>query len=375
MRLGRESIDALTANLNGVSDAAQKALRERLALISYESIEDLRNQVIEIMVPICGAAADYSAALTADFYDAVRQEATGNALGAAAEAMFDRKAVEGAVRALVQIVVDEKPMEEFADRLCDRVDYEVKKASGNCVQFNARRDPLKPRFARVPTGNETCGFCLMLASRGFVYTSSNAAGAMDHYHPNCDCRVVPGFPGMEVSGYDSDKLYRKWKRSVGLQESRKQIKRILGEGASGVASFETRNIEPHEFRAYVELMRDGREFTVLAVNPEARRRGKSSPDVFMGGYRYELKCPDGANPKKTIGRNLNTGIAQMKNADPPAESVRLILSGMETVLTRSQIEHAAKKKMNQGDIDELIVIYGESDIVTYKKAEIPFALL
>lgn len=95
----------------------------------------------------------------------------------------------------------------------------------------------------------------------------------------------------------------------------------------------------------------------------------------MGGYRYELKCPDGANPKKTIGRNLNTGIAQMKNADPPAESVRLILSGMETVLTRSQIEHAAKKKMNQGDIDELIVIYGESDIVTYKKAEIPFALL
>lgn len=31
---------------------------------------------------------------------------------------------------------------------------------------------------------------------------------------NCDCRVVPGFPGDEVEGYDPDALYRDWQSSI-----------------------------------------------------------------------------------------------------------------------------------------------------------------
>ncbi len=49
------------------------------------------------------------------------------------------------------------------------------------------------RFARVPTGRETCTFCIMLASRGAVYHSRKTAGEFKHFHRRCDCKVVPGF--------------------------------------------------------------------------------------------------------------------------------------------------------------------------------------
>lgn len=49
------------------------------------------------------------------------------------------------------------------------------------------------RFARVPTGFETCAFCIMLASRGAVYHTRKSAGEFKHFHRHCDCKVLPGF--------------------------------------------------------------------------------------------------------------------------------------------------------------------------------------
>ena len=49
------------------------------------------------------------------------------------------------------------------------------------------------RFARVPTGFETCTFCIMLASRGAVYHTRKSAGEFKRFHRHCDCKVVPGF--------------------------------------------------------------------------------------------------------------------------------------------------------------------------------------
>lgn len=85
-------------------------------------------------------------------------------------------------------------------------------------------------WARVATGRETCGFCMMLVSRGAVFTSAEDAGLdlddtsaiqllkkvdagdedaqaeldelMNRWHIGCDCKVVPVFdrknwPGRE----------------------------------------------------------------------------------------------------------------------------------------------------------------------------------
>ena len=58
------------------------------------------------------------------------------------------------------------------------------------------------RWARIPTGDYTCPFCIVLASRGAVYHESYTAQGFDH--ENCDCLIVPvydpdNYPFKEVT--------------------------------------------------------------------------------------------------------------------------------------------------------------------------------
>lgn len=86
---------------------------------------------------------------------------------------------------------------------------------------NVGRDKDKGvRFARVPTGFETCTFCLMLASRGAVYHTRKTAGEFKHFHRRCDCKIVPGF------GYDPDAELVEGVRPEELYELYKQFKEI-----------------------------------------------------------------------------------------------------------------------------------------------------
>ena len=109
----------------------------------------------------------------------------------------------------------------FDDLLLERLELETKKAAAYNTIDNVRNDPLNPRFARVPTGEKTCDFCLMLASRGPVYLSEESAGAFTQFHAHCDCKVVPffdsSFNGLSrrkskttIEGYDPDEYYRQY---------------------------------------------------------------------------------------------------------------------------------------------------------------------
>lgn len=101
----------------------------------------------------------------------------------------------------------ESPDQVVRRRVGELARDQVKRMANRTMAENCSRDSV--RYARVPRGAETCGFCIMLASRGFVYTTPEAA---QHAHDGCDCKVMPGFDGMEVEGYDPDALYRAWKR-------------------------------------------------------------------------------------------------------------------------------------------------------------------
>lgn len=66
----------------------------------------------------------------------------------------------------------------------------------------------------MPVG-KTCAFCCMLASRGFVYTSSGTAGSSRH--ANCDCQVVPGWGPKAreavIAGYNPDTYYDMYRKA------------------------------------------------------------------------------------------------------------------------------------------------------------------
>ena len=95
---------------------------------------------------------------------------------------------------------------------------------------NVGRDSGKGvRFARVPTGFETCTFCIMLASRGAVYHTRKSAGEFRHFHRNCDCKVVPGFeddPDAElVEGVNPEELREQWAQFKNIDEDESLTRR------------------------------------------------------------------------------------------------------------------------------------------------------
>lgn len=211
-QIPRRYIDNYTKSLNKLSADAQAKLAADLAKIDFTvDVATIREAVIARMEFYCGPYANMAAILAANFYDGLREISVGKKLGALAESGREPIATERAVRGIMQDVVDGKP-EVAVGKLVSRADYEIKKSAGECVYRNGKRDPLKPKYARVPSGGETCRFCIMLASRGFVYHSEEAAGENSHYHANCDCRIVPGFAGKTtIPGYDPDLYYDMWK--------------------------------------------------------------------------------------------------------------------------------------------------------------------
>ena len=89
----------------------------------------------------------------------------------------------------------------------------VKLASVDTLQQNALRDGAE--WAWIPSG-DTCAFCLMLASRGWVKASKKAIknGHAEHIHNNCDCTYAVRFDGeTTVEGYDPDALYELYKNA------------------------------------------------------------------------------------------------------------------------------------------------------------------
>lgn len=228
MQIPRSLINELNADIKALSESAQAAAGVTLASVFAEwdgtNIAALRNACISVLDTIASAYTDYSAARAATFYDDVRAlQVASSSYQAAVNSMRAPAATAGAVRAFIQKIVDGGNSSEFIETCQERLDYEIELAANMCLADNSARDPLKPKYARVPSG-DTCEWCLMLASNGFYY---NTAEAASHSHSNCDCRVVPGFEGTTVEGYDPNEIYKQWKQAVKDRESRQAARETL----------------------------------------------------------------------------------------------------------------------------------------------------
>lgn len=172
-------------------DQAQAELKRQLRQIDYSRpVDEWRGTVVGIMDACCGGASQVAAMESAIFYDGLRERVVGSTMGSMAHDGRTSIATEKAIKAFIAKLL-EGDYDEFERLCCERLDYEVSVASGRCMAHNAGRDPKAPRFARIPQGDKTCDFCIMLASRGPVYYTEESAGAFTKYHPHCDCLIMP----------------------------------------------------------------------------------------------------------------------------------------------------------------------------------------
>ena len=223
-QISRQLIDDYTKGINTLSVGMQSELADRLALVDFTDPDAARDTVIEIMQAFCAGATDAAATLAARFYEIIRAQALGYEVGAYEAYVDSGRIPEVTTKAVSSFFASKTYTPEKAmEQLLQRVDFEIKRAAGDCIFENGRQDKQTPRYARVPSGSETCMFCLMLASRGFVYTSKLAAGELGHYHPNCDCRIVPSWNRETVQDYHPKSLYMKW-QSMMDSEAEKRAK-------------------------------------------------------------------------------------------------------------------------------------------------------
>lgn len=257
MQIPRKYIENYSNTLNVVSEQARRKLADALSQIDYtQDVATIRNAVIAVMQPACGASTQVAARLAADFYDGLRERfGVMDDFEAEPQSLRIPDATDGAVRAFAQDLVEGKPLGDFVGKCVDRIDYETRRAANECVAYNAKKDPKKPRWARVPAGAETCEWCIMLASRGFVYHSEETAS---HAHAHCDCRIVPSWDkdNPAVQGYDPKLYYDMWKHPEKYKEQRETP---LSEAAKNYVTYADslqKKAEKQEDRALRRMERD-----------------------------------------------------------------------------------------------------------------------
>ena len=328
-QIPRGVLEYVSDQVNALSADARARVLRVLESIEWSpgNVAECRDIVLQALAAVMPTYTDAAAQAGADLYDAVREAAVGERMGATAISGYEPDAMEGAVKAFVQDIVDGKPVEQFNRKVLDRVDRDIRVAENVSVAENAALDPLEPRYARIPTGPETCEWCVMLASRGFDFKSEESAvgkyrkksrtGAASHGHPGCDCRIVQGYPGMEVEGYDPDEYYELWKSGVAKEE--KSISKRLGREwdkygearteeayfdtvGSYIRSFSEDGLIDCEYRAKPkakELM-TARSLAKNGHRVVFRREtdGGRNPDALLDGEICDFKRIESDNPNK-----------------------------------------------------------------------------
>lgn len=207
----------------------------------------IRNLLLDVFPDLVTSYGDTAAVLGADWYDLLRNvPASAGAFRAVTARPAPTEQAQKAARWGIGPLFVEDPTTALA-QLRGSLQRLVMQPGRDAVWDSAALDPVRTGVARVPSGTDTCSFCVMLASRGPIYQSQvnaeivvgrgsnrtgyDAAGKRlsggigggvkargnqslgKKFHDDCDCAsVVVRSPADYPAGYDPDHyldLYQK----------------------------------------------------------------------------------------------------------------------------------------------------------------------
>ena len=347
-----------------------------------------RNMTIEVMKTALANFCEAAGTLSADFFDEITE-----ALGIEAESRLyetmDYSYVDQKVRFFAKFL-NEGDTSRFKKEVVDVTRYFVKRSAYENMVENCVGNQL--RYARVPTGLETCAFCFMLASRGFVYNSERKAGDGHKYHQNCDCIVVPGSvdsegnPRVKIDGYDPQVMYDNWRKcaeTIGVnpmstsEDVRKAIMREvetrdwhwLYTGDAAVTDYRKKpyeELEEWEQKAADYLsQKHGVSLATIKENDNA----PANLDFSMLNHEWELKSPKSGN--HAVDDRLTDAFAKFKKLK--LDEARIIICNSESsrsdedVLDECLRRIAYRKKVGQFEVIEFIFLSHDGErMLRYK---------
>lgn len=213
----RQAVEELRQANLGITALFTGDLTGLWAGLDLTKPEAARDTLLEVVPALTAQYGDIAATVAADWYDQERAAAgVAGTFRASMAPVVSADAVQGAVRYAAGNLFTDQPSGTL-DYLDVQGGRYALQPGRDTVTFNAHKD--HARFARVPHGAHTCAFCLVMASRGFVYRSAETAGALDTYHGGCSCVAVPDWSDHPaVEGYDPAALqaqYQDAQRTAG----------------------------------------------------------------------------------------------------------------------------------------------------------------
>lgn len=387
----RRDVEEFRRALNSLSGRAWSDFAPLWDRIKYRDFAEIRRVLADVWPDLVAEYGEMSATMAADLFEDWVPGATASMVRPVDEALAMSRARWAIGTA------------QAAGNLNTLLDELVKQPARSTMARSAQANDV--RWARVPTGAETCAFCLMLASRGFVYGSAETAGQMRKFHGHCDCVAVAGD---SPEGYDPDALYEVYASAHRPgQPTKETLSRMRASGdvsdATGSAGgaggggrpptrfgtppdpgdrdrvnryWKTRQdaLEGPNFTAAGDVLKPHEvEFAERALAAGERMRwipqAKSSPTndfvwVSRGGIEVELKSVV-ANAKSIHRRIDDAVIRAAKHWEPMAKS-RFIIDIGDAALTEQLREDLAGHNvgrrnyritqlwvMSQGRIEEI----------------------
>lgn len=215
----------------GITAMAELELQDLWGTLNLSFPGESRDSLLAFVPAITEKYGNMSALVAADWYDDLRPTGTliTGAFRAPLASPVPATAVASTVRFGASHLWSLAPALTLALVSTAVTEYVLRPGRDTIAQAT-QEDPSKPRWARVPSGKETCAFCLTMASRGFVYTSEHAAGRGNKYHGRCDCVPTPEWSDdPRIEGYDPAAMYEMYleaRREAGVTE-------LTGSGTSG----------------------------------------------------------------------------------------------------------------------------------------------
>ena len=225
--ISAEEFEAYNRGAAKIGDGAASAVEQRVLgwCRSHEdaTVAEKREAAKLIMEGFVQAYDDKAAEFASQWYDYRAEQGGARLKQAVTMTVYEPGSVDDVARYQAKKLAKEGDA-AFARACGEFARNDAFRSLNETIIANVGRDRDKgAMFARVPTGTETCTFCLMLASRGAVYHSRKTAGEWRHFHRGCDCKVVPSFEGDPdaelVQGVKPRELYARYKQFKDIDET------------------------------------------------------------------------------------------------------------------------------------------------------------
>lgn len=149
-----------------------------------EALDELREFVLDLVAEYGQAAA----AVAIDFYEAARPSGAPvfSPLPAVRADLLSGRSLDWAIQPLTT-----ENWESALDRLAGLGQLATQQAAVDTIGESTTLDPLDVKFARYPTNDDPCAYCVIRASRGAIYWTEETATRGDHRQ--CMCKVTMVF--------------------------------------------------------------------------------------------------------------------------------------------------------------------------------------